>query len=219
MELHTLIGGRTNADEVHAFLEIVDHMRWDEVPFENSQRLEPHRGSGPGLGRNTFLVGTFIYFNLWSYHEVSHEEAEEYRNERRPIPEDHPGGYVDPYLYYQTYTEDDPMVDNEPGPPGYITIDLKVAMNAADLSSDEVMDANTSPSGPPAASSSGVMSSVPFLSMVPSVPITANQSEVISHFLREVERPSSEDIGDLAAMQNALANFISGGRPPVGYHR
>lgn len=49
-------GGQTNADESHDLLDFIHRARWNEVPFDDSQRLQPQRGSGQGLDRNTALA-------------------------------------------------------------------------------------------------------------------------------------------------------------------
>lgn len=130
------------------------------MPFENLQRLQTHRDSGPGLDKNTVLAGDFIYFDPWSCHEISREEAGEYRHAPLRIPEDHPRGFVDADSYYQTYAKGDPMVDNEPVPPAYTARDGGIAGEDGDSPSDKAMVAPASLPAPPAAAFRDVTLSV-----------------------------------------------------------
>lgn len=196
-------------DEVHDLLDVVEPLRWDEVPFENSQRHQHHRYSSPGFDHNNALVGDFIYFDPRSYHEIRCKESEAYGHKPRRIPEDHPRAYGDSNGSYQTYSEGDRVVNNEPGPPGYTVMDSRMAGNACDYSVNASIPAFAFLFGPPAATKSGAMCLALLLSTVSSVTTTANQSEAISYFLREVERPPSEATEDLDTMWDALANRLS----------
>lgn len=150
------------------------------------------------------------------YHEISREGVEEYRDSPRRFPDDHHRWYLDVDGYYQTYNEGDPMVDNRLGPPGFTGMDGGVAGTAGESSSDDTMGASSSPSGPSVAALRHATRLPPLLASVPFLSTTANQSEVISEFLREVAHPPSQATGDLAARQDALSNLLGGGQPQAG---
>lgn len=77
----------------------------------------------------------------------------------------------------------------------------EMASGAGDSSSDGAMVAPAYSPDSPAAIISGATRLAPFLSRIPSLSTTANQSEVISQFLREVRIPSSEASDDSGTMR------------------
>lgn len=84
------------------------------MPFKNSQHLEPHRGSRPGLCGNTALAGDFIYLDRRAFHEISNEKPENYHHALRQILEHKPWGYVDADRYHQLNTKGHQIVANDP---------------------------------------------------------------------------------------------------------